>query len=468
MSTELIATMSNKRRHLTKEIDGRLHVGSKHEIPIENESYKRACIRMYLQKETADVHFIFNGTGEVEKRIPAHKLLLANRSPVFQSMFYGKLKEVADISITDCRFESFKEFLQFFYFADVKLTMEHVADVMYLVKQYDATECFKICDQFLLQNFSTQTACWVLELVILFNRTDCRQLLLKKMMETPNGIFATVSFKNCTLDVLTAILGCKQANCSEKSFFQACINWATNACVKQKLDPSDMANVRQQLGDCLYLIQFAAMSRTEIYECVSEYRALFSKDELIDIIVAMTSYEADNLPTLKYFVYKTRAKNNTIAFRVIEVKECDLLYVETNCFMTSKKVSLTALATHIVEPKTDRTVSSINGIMKIGEMSSENHVEQFFFTQPVVLSVSAYRGQSSVSANFVELAQPVVLQNNRAYCVRFEFATSSWFSQRMFTTKKANWKESIFSHDGLHVVGRFGLISSLYFDILYA
>lgn len=58
-----------------------------------------------------EVQFIFDLQNEV-KKIRANK---ASRSPVFQTMFFGELKEKGDIEIVDASPEAFQEFIAFFH-----------------------------------------------------------------------------------------------------------------------------------------------------------------------------------------------------------------------------------------------------------------------------------------------------------------------------------------------------------------
>lgn len=57
--------------------------------------------KLYLQSKAADVHFKFGSEDDPNSivRVPAHKSLLATASTVFDSMFYGDLKENGDIQI---------------------------------------------------------------------------------------------------------------------------------------------------------------------------------------------------------------------------------------------------------------------------------------------------------------------------------------------------------------------------------
>lgn len=85
---------------------------------------------LYHDTKSADVHFTFESSNKDEvTRIGAHQNLLGAASDVFRAMFYGELKESAEIRVVDTSDAAFKEFLQYFYQRRVKLTIENVTEV---------------------------------------------------------------------------------------------------------------------------------------------------------------------------------------------------------------------------------------------------------------------------------------------------------------------------------------------------
>ncbi|XP_031639412.1 BTB/POZ domain-containing protein 6-like, partial [Contarinia nasturtii] len=93
--------------------------------------------QLYLNKDTADFHFICKSADGKDERIPVHKLLLGSVSDVFRAMFSDSWKEKIDVVIPDANATEFKEFLQFFYLGRAKLTMDNIAKVMYLGDKYN-------------------------------------------------------------------------------------------------------------------------------------------------------------------------------------------------------------------------------------------------------------------------------------------------------------------------------------------
>lgn len=98
------------------------------------ENSLEGVAKLYHDTKSADVHFTFESSNNSEEtRIDAHKNLLSATSDVFEAMFYGDLKEPAEIRMVDVSDAAFKEFLQYFYQRRVKLTVENVAEVSILM-----------------------------------------------------------------------------------------------------------------------------------------------------------------------------------------------------------------------------------------------------------------------------------------------------------------------------------------------
>ena len=105
----------------------------------------------------SDVKFVVGKKDSESRRgkrrklvIPAHKLVLAIGSPVFEAMFYGKLAETSDsIELPDCDYDSLLELLQFMYSDEVNLNGSNVMGVLYLAKKYMVPSLAEQCIEYL-------------------------------------------------------------------------------------------------------------------------------------------------------------------------------------------------------------------------------------------------------------------------------------------------------------------------------
>ena len=69
--------------------------------------------------------------------------------------------------------------------------------------------------------------------------------------------------------------------CKEEIIYQKILEWSTNRCQDQCLQVND-ENIRQVLGDLLYLVRFPIMERKYFTENVSKKR-LLSSDEIVKV-----------------------------------------------------------------------------------------------------------------------------------------------------------------------------------------
>lgn len=131
--------------------------------------------KLYLDSETADVHFVFGSNDDPPRRVPAYKNLLAGASDVFKAMFHGQLKGMGDIPVNDVSAAAFEEFLQCFYIAETTMSIENIADVMCLADRYIVQKCLDICVKILKTSLTVDDMCFGLGLAILYSQKESKQ-----------------------------------------------------------------------------------------------------------------------------------------------------------------------------------------------------------------------------------------------------------------------------------------------------
>lgn len=108
----------------------------------------RSIGNLYLNDNMADVNFVLDNS----ERVSAHKNILAAVSAVFRERFYGPTPVEGDFEHHDVSAPVFKEFLQFFYLNEIRLTVENLLGprgVIYLTNHYEMPECQEIYVKFL-------------------------------------------------------------------------------------------------------------------------------------------------------------------------------------------------------------------------------------------------------------------------------------------------------------------------------
>lgn len=156
--------------------------------------------KLNLDEETADVAFTF-GEENVE-RVVAHKCLLAAGSPVFKRMFFGDLKEGAEVPMVDVSIDGFTAFLQYFYLDVVTYNNTVIGEVMKLADKYDVAGCMELCTRYLTLTLSTQNVVGCYELALLFDLGHLISVCEEKICLETQKVLESSSFLSCSRHIL--------------------------------------------------------------------------------------------------------------------------------------------------------------------------------------------------------------------------------------------------------------------------
>lgn len=158
-----------------------------------NDAMHQKCFEI-LVKDSSDVDFVCDD-GAV--RIPAHRNVLASANPVFNAMFEGQLKEKGDVKIVDASSAVFREFLQFFYESEVKLTLENIGGVMKLIDKYDVEHGWPMCWEFLRTAISSDVSnvLWGLYLAVQFGNDDFMDFCLDAIQYNIVTVYKMIKFE---------------------------------------------------------------------------------------------------------------------------------------------------------------------------------------------------------------------------------------------------------------------------------
>ncbi|XP_031631884.1 uncharacterized protein LOC116346116 [Contarinia nasturtii] len=241
-----------------------------------------------MDEYTSDVNFVFKSQDGGFDKLPAHKNLLIASSDVFRVMFDGRWKETDSVQIDDASVDSFQEFLRFFYFDEVKLTMANIEVVIDLGKRYEMSGCVSACARFLEYNMTTENVCFVYELAILYGLTKLQRICEMTIAIDSEATFKSSFFLDCHLEVLRRIVNLKMLSCSETVVFKACMEWV-RAVSNEKTVTKTL--VEKHLGKLFYDIRFASMSIIEFGPIFLRNRSLFPIEEHQDILLAIMSKE---------------------------------------------------------------------------------------------------------------------------------------------------------------------------------
>lgn len=263
--------------------------------------------KVYKEKKFADVWFSFGADNDATATdlIPAHKMLLAAESSVFEAMFYGDLKENNVIRMFDVTKSAFLEFLQFFYLNKVQLTAENITEVLYLGQKYNVTECIDTCNEFLKNSLDNDNVCTVLDHAIMYDDEELMKLCEQRIMINTAEIFQSKDFLECDRRVLEHILKQDFLSYPENFIFIACMAWV-RAKSKEEILTKELVNVF--FGDLIHEIRFKSMTIGEFCTLYAMYQPILKRDFIaITMIIGQTQ-----MPT-KFNTLPRQAKWNDAA-----------------------------------------------------------------------------------------------------------------------------------------------------------
>ncbi|XP_031637920.1 BTB/POZ domain-containing protein 2-like [Contarinia nasturtii] len=253
-----------------------------------NQTVQSLGEKLYLDDNTADVYFavkIGNNDDAIE-RIPAHKCQLAAASNVFKAMFFGDIKELGDVKLTDIHVSAFKEFLQFFYLSRVQLTMENFGEVMNFGQKYNVSECLSVGHRFLRYNLTVDDVCSAYDTALVLDLKEMKEMCEKVISINTEDVFQSDGFLNCTVGTLLKILKLDLLSCYETDVFKACVSWV-KATSQQNEVTKELMQIH--LGELFYEIRFRLMSFAQFSELIASFGHLFSADELREVIQMIPS-----------------------------------------------------------------------------------------------------------------------------------------------------------------------------------
>lgn len=282
----------------------------------ENQAVLKSVENVYLNDLTSDVSFVFNS----KERVPAHKALLAGASDVFKAMFFGPSKENGDVKMVGISAAAFKEFLQFFYLAEVRLIPENVAEVLGLGHKYNVTNCIDVCVNLLKETLTNDNVCITYALAILYDQQYLKTVCEGRIAQNPIGMFKSQGFLECDRSVLANILKIGRLSCRAKDVFEACMSWVKSTSDEEKLTREI---IQIELGELFYEIQFGSMTLHEFNTISLAYDWVFSFDEYKEILhmIANPQFEA------KLFKKKTSIatlKSRTKRYDYFDFEDYDL------------------------------------------------------------------------------------------------------------------------------------------------
>lgn len=249
-----------------------------------NISLNKHSGKLYLDSEKSDVNFLVFIDDNQFETVPAHKLILSIGSPVFDAMFYGPMKETGDVKIVDTSPDAIKEFLQFLYLNEVRLTSDNIIEVIKLCHKYEMSDALKVCESVLQSVLTTKNMCSGYALSLLLYLESTIEFCEKQIVEKSREILNSTDFLACDRNTLDKILKLVLLTCDPSTIVESSMAWAKAECERNKLE-STPSNLRTQLNDSFHRIPFADLSKEQFSQLVGCYKRFFNDDDWKEIVL---------------------------------------------------------------------------------------------------------------------------------------------------------------------------------------
>ena len=171
-----------------------------------------------------------------------------------------------------------------------------MGNVLYASKKYIITNLSKQCTQFLEEHMTTENLPQLLDQTLLFDETELKNKVLAKVKDDAPAVLASDEFLNLSTKALQEVLSLELKITRELEVFQAALKWAKAKCVQLKRSPEG-PNLREVMGNNLFLIRFPTMTAKEFTESVAP-QDILTDSEGYGVLQFMASKSSK--PTLSF------------------------------------------------------------------------------------------------------------------------------------------------------------------------
>eukprot|EP00761_Pharyngomonas_kirbyi_P001281 gb/GECH01001284.1/.p1 GENE.gb/GECH01001284.1/~~gb/GECH01001284.1/.p1 ORF type:complete len:577 (+),score=104.02 gb/GECH01001284.1/:1-1731(+) len=272
-----------------------------------------ALTQLCRNKAFADVIFL----TEDKTEIPGHRVLLAARSAVFDSLLYGPAVENEKIPLEitlddDVEANTFRSLLNFIYTDNVEINEETVLNLLHVSHKFSVKLLFDRCVNFIVNSntfITPYNAATIFSRGIQYQDQRLTQIGREHIASSPRKVFSSDSFFNLPRTNLFALISSDQLAVKEIDVFNGVQKWAANECQSRDVPP-DASHIRQVLtergidvGETLMdHIRFGNMSETELRQVRASN--ILKTEELSKII----NFVTQKISKLDNFAYKPREK----------------------------------------------------------------------------------------------------------------------------------------------------------------
>lgn len=244
--------------------------------------------RLLNEKEWADIIFTFVG---VDKKLKAHKIILAVDSSVFAKKCFGKGNQINLIMelIQDTSYEDFSVFIESFYKSKIAITDANIKSLLSCAIKYKARNCIQLCQNYIQHSLNVEHVLQVYESTLIYDYNNladqCKMIILKNL----DTILQSEEFKKCSTKAIINILNLNSPR-DESKVIDALIERAKYSKGVKNLKGIEL---RKELEPFLKHIEFSDKNEDKFLTYYRKHK-LVDIDELIESIDSIDAEKQKN------------------------------------------------------------------------------------------------------------------------------------------------------------------------------
>lgn len=235
--------------------------------PVNVAAAKRDDLRFFTEGRHTDVEFLVEHGSDPPKSFKAHKMVLAMRNEVFETMFCGSLPEKDKVRVTDLHPDGFSAFLKYIYsqkvtFVDVKQALR----TRTAAEKYMESELVEACHRFIRNSMQSTDVCDVLEYAVKNgNLANFDDLINKFLNMSGVQVLESKAFIAASKETVLRILKDPQLYVKEYNVIKSVYAWAIARCGTETGIPSPVA-LQSTMRPFLPELRFLTLSPLEFVE----------------------------------------------------------------------------------------------------------------------------------------------------------------------------------------------------------